>query len=88
MIERLRRFAAGDATAADASGCATGGAPRRVAFVFSGQGGQWPGMTRELLEHEPAFRETIEKCDAAMPEGRGWSVLEQLKSSPIRRATG
>ena len=82
LVERLRRFADGDATAADASGSAAGGAPRRIAFVFPGQGGQWAGMTRELLEQEQVFRDTIDQCEAAMPAGRGWSIREQLEVEP------
>ena len=45
--------------------------PPRVAFVMSGQGPQWWGMGRELIQHEPVFRQTIERCDAMMrPWGR------------------
>ena len=51
--------------------------PLRVAFVMSGQGPQWWGMGRELMEHEPVFRKMIEACDASM---RRWqySLLEEL----------
>jgi acyl transferase domain-containing protein/surfactin synthase thioesterase subunit len=34
----------------------------RIAFVFSGQGGQWWGMGRDLLREEPIFRRTLETC--------------------------
>jgi acyl transferase domain-containing protein len=52
--------------------------PPRVAFVMSGQGPQWWGMGRELMQHEPVFRQTIEHCDALMrPWGR-FSVMEEL----------
>jgi acyl transferase domain-containing protein/NADPH:quinone reductase-like Zn-dependent oxidoreductase/SAM-dependent methyltransferase/acyl carrier protein/short-subunit dehydrogenase len=52
--------------------------PPRVAFVMSGQGPQWWGMGRELLQHEPVFRGTIERCDALMrPLGR-FSLLEEF----------
>ncbi|HEY5706234.1 MAG TPA: SDR family NAD(P)-dependent oxidoreductase [Terrimicrobiaceae bacterium] len=51
--------------------------PPRVAFIMSGQGPQWWGMGRELLDHEPTFRRTIEACDAAMNQG-GFSLLDEL----------
>ncbi|MTE16389.1 type I polyketide synthase [Nocardia aurantiaca] len=51
----------------------------RVAFVFPGQGSQWPGMCRELLEVSPAFRHAMVRCDAAIRAESGWSVLELLR---------
>jgi acyl transferase domain-containing protein/NADPH:quinone reductase-like Zn-dependent oxidoreductase/NAD(P)-dependent dehydrogenase (short-subunit alcohol dehydrogenase family)/SAM-dependent methyltransferase/acyl carrier protein len=63
--------------------------PPRVAFVMSGQGRQWWGMGRELIQHEPVFRQTIERCDAMMrPWGR-FSLIEELgrteEGSEMRR---
>jgi acyl transferase domain-containing protein len=34
-----------------------------VAFIFTGQGAQWPGMGKELLYAYPVFRESISKID-------------------------
>ncbi|HWO22761.1 MAG TPA: acyltransferase domain-containing protein [Kofleriaceae bacterium] len=34
----------------------------RLAFVFSGTGGQWWGMGRDLLREEPVFRDTLKEC--------------------------
>ncbi len=39
------------------------GASHKVAFVFSGQGSQYLGMGKELYEHSPAFRATIDGCN-------------------------
>jgi acyl transferase domain-containing protein/NADPH:quinone reductase-like Zn-dependent oxidoreductase/SAM-dependent methyltransferase/acyl carrier protein/short-subunit dehydrogenase len=50
----------------------------RIAFVMSGQGPQWWGMGRELYQHEPVFRQTIERCDAAMRPWGTFSLLEEL----------
>ncbi|HWI60217.1 MAG TPA: beta-ketoacyl synthase N-terminal-like domain-containing protein, partial [Symbiobacteriaceae bacterium] len=45
------------------------GTARSVAFLFPGQGAQYAGMTRELYETEPAFRETVDRCcDLLAPE--------------------
>jgi acyl transferase domain-containing protein/NADPH:quinone reductase-like Zn-dependent oxidoreductase/SAM-dependent methyltransferase/acyl carrier protein len=50
----------------------------RVAFVMSGQGPQWWGMGRELMKHEPVFRETLERCATAMKPWARFSLLEEL----------
>ncbi|MBY0527104.1 MAG: acyltransferase domain-containing protein, partial [Gemmataceae bacterium] len=53
-------------------------APGQVAFVFSGQGTQWPGMARDLYEQEPGFRASIEEMDALMRPDWGRSLIDQL----------
>ncbi len=66
------------------AGCARAKiSPRRpkLAFVFSGQGGQWLGMGRELLAREPAFRASLEACDRAIAAESGWSVLQVLEDT-------
>ena len=53
----------------------------RVAFVMSGQGPQWWGMGRQLMEHEPVFRKVMEACDKAMKPWARFSLLEELGRS-------
>ncbi|HEX8122677.1 MAG TPA: SDR family NAD(P)-dependent oxidoreductase [Solirubrobacteraceae bacterium] len=48
-------------------------------LCFCGQGAQWPGMGRELLAAQPAFRRAVERCDAVVREEAGWSVTEALQ---------
>jgi acyl transferase domain-containing protein len=52
----------------------------RLAFVFSGQGPQWWGMGRELFEHEPAYRETLEQCHEILKKHANWSLLDELNA--------
>jgi acyl transferase domain-containing protein len=40
----------------------------KVAFVFSGQGVQWPGMAAGLYRSDPAFRETVDRCLGAVDD--------------------
>jgi len=57
---------------------------QRVAFVFSGQGAQWPGMGADLLATQPVARQEVEACDALTREAAGWSILEQLQAPAER----
>lgn len=50
-----------------------------VVFVFSGQGGQWWGMGRELLETSDAFVKTIRECARIMQPLTGWDLEIELK---------
>ncbi|MEU0281996.1 amino acid adenylation domain-containing protein [Streptomyces sp. NPDC006195] len=53
--------------------------PGRTVFVFPGQGSQWTGMARELLEGSPVFRDRIEECARALEPYTDWSLLDVLR---------
>ncbi|WP_367325381.1 SDR family NAD(P)-dependent oxidoreductase [Streptomyces sp. HUAS ZL42] len=61
----------------------------KVAFVFAGHGGQWPGMGVELMSDSDAFREELTRIDEAVQRHVGWSVLNVLRApeefSPLDR---
>ncbi|WP_437819494.1 SDR family NAD(P)-dependent oxidoreductase [Sorangium sp. So ce1078] len=50
----------------------------KVVFIFGGQGSQWQGMGRDLLEQDAAFRDALSACDAHLRPHTGFSVLEAL----------
>ena len=45
----------------------------KIAFLFSGQGAQYPGMMKDLSDSEPAAREVFDQADAAL--GRSISAV-------------
>ncbi|KAM7211565.1 hypothetical protein V8F06_013062 [Rhypophila decipiens] len=53
--------------------------PRRLGFVFNGQGAQWHAMGRELLTKYPVFTSAIREADAVLRGfGADWSLEEEL----------
>ena len=73
----LAALADGDHGPHTAVGTAT--ARDRVAFVFPGQGSQWPGMAAELMRTAPVFRESIEACAASLAPHVDWSLTKVLR---------
>ncbi|CAO2658326.1 Nn.00g060490.m01.CDS01 [Neocucurbitaria sp. VM-36] len=52
--------------------------PPRIGFIFTGQGAQWWGMGRELLQY-PVFKHCLQRCDSILKRlGSGWSLMEEL----------
>ncbi|HEX4310704.1 MAG TPA: type I polyketide synthase [Acidobacteriaceae bacterium] len=81
LREGLAAFTAGEDTPFVSSGAAK--SPRKIAFVFPGQGSQWVGMGRELLRTSIVFRGAIENLDPFIVQEAGWSVLQQLEDPSL-----
>ncbi|MGW3962242.1 type I polyketide synthase [Amycolatopsis sp. NPDC005003] len=75
--EGLQALARGE----NAPGVVTGtaGKPGKLVWVFPGQGSQWAGMGRELLDASPVFAERIKDCAAALEPWTDWSLLDVLR---------
>jgi acyl transferase domain-containing protein/NADPH:quinone reductase-like Zn-dependent oxidoreductase/acyl carrier protein len=56
-----------------------------VAFVFSGNGGQWPGMGRGAYATNRHFREGLDEVDSLFDSQFGWSVTEALFASDLEQ---
>jgi acyl transferase domain-containing protein/thioesterase domain-containing protein len=70
-----------DAKPQPASGTASD-TPPRVVFMFSGQGSQHVNMARELYDHEPVFRETIDLCANHLRQSLKLDLRDALYPSP------
>ncbi|MFI1913806.1 type I polyketide synthase [Nocardia sp. NPDC020380] len=54
-----------------------------IAFVFPGQGGQWPGMAARLLESSPVFAARMAECAAALDPYVDWRLLDAIHDSVL-----
>ncbi|XKQ87685.1 type I polyketide synthase [Streptomyces sp. RK9] len=78
VLAGLAELADGDATAQGVvTGRAPGGSARPV-FVFPGQGSQWAGMARQLLDESPVFAERMRECGDALSEFVDWNLFDEL----------
>lgn len=55
-----------------------------VAFLFTGQGAQFPKMGYELYQSEVAFRESMQRCDQLLEPLLGLSLLNVLYSDDLQ----
>ncbi len=76
---RLLAFAAGDEPPGIHAGHAT--TSPKIAFLFTGQGSQYPGMGRGLFAREPIFRQALETCDEILRPHLDTPLLDVLYPS-------
>lgn len=61
----------------------------KLAFVYTGQGAQWPTMGVELLESHPVFAATMQACEEALTKvGADFSLIEELKKGKDESIVG
>ncbi|MEU7359055.1 type I polyketide synthase [Streptomyces olivaceoviridis] len=53
--------------------------PGKTVFAFPGQGTQWAGMGRELLDVSPVFAARIAECQEAFEPWVDWSLTDVLR---------
>lgn len=78
--DALRRLRAGSDAAVVRGEVRLNRVPR-VAFLFTGQGAQKPGMGLALAAAEPSFRAALERCDALLRPYLPRPLLELLASA-------
>jgi microcystin synthetase protein McyG len=76
----LGAFLAAEGSPQVAHGRVEGERERGPVFVFTGQGPQWAGMGRELLESEPVFQKVIGDCEKLVRATAGWSLVQELQA--------
>ena len=59
----------------------------RIAFLFAGQGGQYPGMGRQLYDAQPVFRAAIDRCAASIRRRLQRPLLEVMFADAADDAT-
>ncbi|HET7863030.1 MAG TPA: SAM-dependent methyltransferase [Burkholderiaceae bacterium] len=57
------------------------GAQPKVGFLFTGQGSQYLGMGRTLLQHEPVFRAAFDDCERLMAPHLGGPIRAVMHGS-------
>ncbi|KPI15360.1 Long-chain-fatty-acid--CoA ligase, 6-deoxyerythronolide-B synthase [Actinobacteria bacterium OK074] len=77
----LRRHARGEEHASVFAGLSDARRSRPVAFLFTGQGSQYPGMAGPLYARHTAFRRALDRCDRFLTGEFGIGLLPTLCGS-------
>ncbi|MDI1459013.1 acyltransferase domain-containing protein, partial [Streptomyces sp. ATE26] len=79
LLDGLRALAGGRPDPDRVMGPGQAAPGGKLAFVFPGQGSQWSGMARDLLDRDPVFADELDRCDAALRPFTDWSVTAVLR---------
>jgi acyl transferase domain-containing protein/NADPH:quinone reductase-like Zn-dependent oxidoreductase/thioester reductase-like protein/acyl carrier protein len=72
LAEKLAAFASSGNTEPSGEG-----RKMQVAYVFTGQGSQWPGVGKTLMAF-PVYRKAVKAADKLFKSKSGWSILEKI----------
>ncbi|HEX9056616.1 MAG TPA: beta-ketoacyl synthase N-terminal-like domain-containing protein, partial [Ktedonobacterales bacterium] len=78
FAQSLAAISRGETWPGASVGRALPGRRPKVAFVFPGQGIEWIGMARDLVERELPFRGMLAQCEQAFREYVDWSLFDVL----------
>ena len=79
IADKLDSFAAAASTSQVTTGLALPSG--KVAFIFTGNGAQRPGMAADALKHNAVFRDALLALDETLRPKLGWSVVERLSGN-------
>ncbi|OGM48141.1 hypothetical protein ABOM_002899 [Aspergillus bombycis] len=93
LLSYMDTFVADNSSSTTASSSFSGDGPSHALLgddgpailgIFTGQGAQWPSMGRNLILHNPLFRESITRCEASLAalgaDAPSWSLTQELLS--------
>ncbi len=80
MRQKLSAFMARQEALGVYSGWSDGTNRPEVVFLFTGQGGQYLNMGRQLYETQPTFRKALERCDEILRAHLERSLLDVIFS--------
>ncbi|MFI6345297.1 type I polyketide synthase [Streptomyces sp. NPDC050560] len=80
LLDGLRALADGTPAPGVVTGRAQLDSDRKVVMVFPGQGSQWAGMGRELLDSAPEFAAVIEDCARALAPYADFDLVAALRT--------
>ena len=74
----LQGFARGNPSTAYVNASVKSESSQKICFVFSGMGTTWAGMAKQLYQVEPVFKAMLDRCNSALFEYGGWSLLDAM----------
>lgn len=87
-VSKLEAYLADEPRAGITSGRIPLNERPKTVFVCSGMGPQWWAMGRDLLNNEPIFRASMERCAAELERHTGWSLLEAFTADEATSRMG